>query len=134
MKNGDSKIVEFGDGSGSEKLAKKSRKLSKGLKLPKSGNSKGKNLAQSKKLLKSGNLPNFDVKKAGPSFLTLKARAAFNRLQLAFTKALILWHFDPKYHIWIETDVSGYAIGRMLSQLAFETRPDGVVIKTNLGQ
>ena len=87
-----------------EKLLK-IRKLSKSQKLAKSR----------KKLLKSGNLPNFNAKKNKPSFLTPNARTAFNYLQLAFTKALILWHFDPKCHIWIETDTSGYTIGGVLS-------------------
>ena len=44
-----------------------SQKLAKSQKLSKSGKSKGK---KSKKLLKSGNLPNFDAKDSGPSFLT----------------------------------------------------------------
>ena len=81
----------------------KTRKLSKGLKLSKSRNSKDKKLDKSKKLLKSSNSPNFNTKKAGPSFLTSKARGVFNYLQLVFTKALILWHFDPECHIWIKT-------------------------------
>ena len=34
-----------------------------------------------------------------------------------FLKAPILHHFDPERHIWIETDVSGYAIGGVLNQL-----------------
>ena len=34
-----------------------------------------------------------------------------------FFKAPILGHFDPKRHIRIETDASGYAIGGVLSQL-----------------
>ena len=34
-----------------------------------------------------------------------------------FLKAPILHHFDPKCHIRIETDASGYAIGGVLSQL-----------------
>ena len=88
-------LEEIGDGKGGdsiggEELAKKLRKSSKGLKLFKLGNSKGKNLAKSKKLSKSGNSPNFNAKKAGSSFLTPKARATFNRLQLAFIEALIL--------------------------------------------
>ena len=87
--NGDSEVAIFGDGGGGE-LAKKSEKLSK------SGNSKGKKLAKSKKPSKSGNSPIFDAKKAGPTFLNLEARATFNCLQLAFTKAPIFWHFDPK--------------------------------------
>ena len=84
------KIVKFSVDGGSEKLVKKSRKLSKGLKLSKSGNSKSKKLAKSKKPTKSRNSPNSNAKKAGPSFLTPKARVAFNRLRLAFIKALIL--------------------------------------------
>ena len=51
VKNGNGEIVEFGV-SDSEELAKKSEKLLKGLKLSKLGNSKGKNLAKSKKLSK----------------------------------------------------------------------------------
>ena len=84
-------------------------------------------MAKSKKLSKNGNSPNFDAKKAGPSFLTPEARAAFNRLRLAFTEAPILQHFDPKCHIRIKTDTSSYVIGGVLSQLASGTSPDGVV-------
>ena len=101
---------------------------------PKTGRSESKKSAKSKKLSKSGNLPNFDAKEAGPSFLTPGAREAFNRLRLAFTKAPILQHFDPECHIWIETDASGYAIGGVLSQLASGTSPDRVVTKADLGQ
>ena len=72
---------ECGNGVGSEEFAKTSEQLSKGLKSSKLGNLKGKNLAKSKKLSKSRNSPNFDVKKAGPSFLTPKAKAVFNRLR-----------------------------------------------------
>ena len=52
-----------------------------------------------------------------PKFLTSKAKKAFNCLRQAFTKAPILQHFDPEYHIRIETNTSGYAIGGVLSQL-----------------
>ena len=52
---------------------------------------------------------------AGTSFLTPKARAAFNRLRLAFTKAPILQHFDLECHIRIKTNASGYAISGVLS-------------------
>ena len=90
VENGDGEVVRFGIGGGGEELAKKSEKLSKNLKLFKSRNSKGKKLAKSKKPSKSGNSPNFDVKEAGSSFLTPKARAVFNCLRLAFTKASIL--------------------------------------------
>ena len=47
---------------------------------------------------------------------------------------MIIRHFDPEYHIWIETDALGYAIGGVLSQLDSKTRPDEVVIKTDLDQ
>ena len=52
-------------------------------------------------------------------FLILYVKEAFNQLRQAFTKALILWHFDPEYHIQIKTDASGYAIWKILSQLIF---------------
>ena len=48
------------------------------------------------------------------SFLTSNARRAFTQLRQTFTKAPILQHFDSKRHIWIETDVSGCAIGDVL--------------------
>ena len=38
-------------------------------------------------------------------------------MRQTFNEAPILQHFDPKCHIRIETDVSGYAIGGVLSQL-----------------
>ena len=79
------------DGVGSVEIAKKSRKskgqkTSKSRNLSKSEKSKGK---KSKKPSKSRNSPNFDIKDSGPSFLTPKARSAFNCLRLAFTKDLI---------------------------------------------
>ena len=98
----------------SEKLIKIG-KLLKGLKLSKSRNSNGKKLAKSKKPSKSGNLFNFNGKEADLSFLIPKARIAFNRLQLAFTKAPILWYFDLQCHIWIKTNTLGYAISDVLS-------------------
>ena len=65
------------------KYAKKLEKLKKSSKSQKSAKLR-------KNLSKSGNLSSFDAKNNGPSFLTPKARAAFNRLRLTFTKALIL--------------------------------------------
>ena len=56
-----------------------------------------------------------------PSFLTPDARRAFTQLRQAFTEALILRHFDPERHIRIKTDVSGYVIGSVLSQMTSET-------------
>ena len=111
--------VGNGDGSsnGSKRVEPKTRrsesqKLAKSQKSSKSGKSKGK---KSEKSSKSGNLSNFNAKNSGPSFLTPKARSAFNCLRLAFTKALILEHFDPECHIRIKTVALGYAIGGVLS-------------------
>ena len=125
---------------GGDELIEKCGKLSKTGKLSKSGKpksekmSKSRNSAKSgKKSSKSGNSTNSDATEDGPKFLTPNARTAFNRLRLAFTEAPILRHFDPECHIRIETDASGYAIGGVLSQLASETRPDGIVTKTDLG-
>ena len=58
----------------------------------------------------------FKSKKAvGSDFFTPGARLAFTKLRQAFVKAPILHHFDPERHIRVETDVSGSAIGRVLS-------------------
>ena len=56
-------------------------------------------------------------------FLTPEARLAFTRLRQAFTEATILHHFDPKRHIPIAKDASGYAIGGVLSWLTSDQRP-----------
>ena len=90
--HGNSKVVGFGVGGGGEELAKKlgkskSQNLVKSQKLSKLGKSK---IEKSKKPSKSGNSPNFDATETGLSFLTPKAKTAFNRLWLAFTKAPIL--------------------------------------------
>ena len=75
-----------------------------------------KKSAKSKSRTKSrylGNSNNSEESK----FLTYDTKKAFNHLRQAFTKAPILQHFDPECHIRIETDASGYAIGRVLNQL-----------------
>ena len=133
VEGGDESIEKCGKSSKTEKLSK-SQKLSKSGKSKSEKTSKFQNLAKSgKKSSKSGNSTNSDAMENGPKFLIPDARTAFNRLRLAFTEAPILRHFDPECHIRIETDASGYAIGGVLSQLASETRPDGVVTKTDLG-
>ena len=124
--NSNGKIDGF-SGHGVE-YAKKSRKL-KGQKTSKSR----KSVKSEKNSSKSWNSPNFGATKTESSFLTLKARAPFNCLRLAFTQAPIFQHFDPKCYIWIETDALGYIIGNVLSKLAFETSSNGVVTKTDLG-
>ena len=50
-------------------------------------------------------------------YLIPDAKQAFTQLRQAFTKAPVLRYFDPKCHLRIETDASGYAIGGLLSQL-----------------
>ena len=67
-------------------------------------------------------------------FLTPKARLAFAQLKQAFVKAPIFYHFNPESHNRIEIDVLDYAIGGVLSQLFFGTRPDEIVTKTDFGQ
>ena len=50
-------------------------------------------------------------------YLTSNTRWTFTQLRQAFIKASILRHFDPEYHIRIDTDASSYVIGGVLSQL-----------------
>ena len=71
-----------------------------------------------------------------PTFLTLNIKKVFNQLRLAFIKAPIFRHFDLKSHICIETDASSYAIGRMLSQLNFDsdTSPNDPNLKSDFNQ
>lgn len=52
-------------------------------------------------------------------FLISDAKEAFNQLWQTFIKALFLQHFNPNCHIRIETNVSGYILGKILSQLIF---------------
>ena len=68
-----------------------------------------------RKMSKSKNLSK--SKMVGSNFPTLGAKLAFTKMRQAFLKAAILHHFNPERHIRIETDVSGYAIGGVLSQL-----------------
>ena len=69
--------------------------------------------SKSKNLFKS-------QKTVGLDFLTPGAKLAFTELRQTFLKAPILYHFDPDRHIRIETDVSSYAIGGVLSQLTLD--------------
>ena len=68
-------------------------------------------------LIKSKNhdFPNSKTEEARTGFLTPKTKLAFTQLRQAFVEAPILYHFDPKRHIRIETDASSYAIGGLLS-------------------
>ena len=51
------------------------------------------------------------------NYLISDTKRAFNQLRQAFTKAPIFQHFDLKQFIRVQTDVSGYIIGGLLSQL-----------------
>ena len=53
-------------------------------------------------------------------YLTPDTKQAFTQLRQVFTKAPILQHFNPEYHIRIETDASGYAISGVVSQLTLD--------------
>ena len=53
----------------------------------------------------------------GLNSFTFKARLAFTKLRQVFVKTLIFYHFDLEYYIQIETNVSGYSIGEIFSQL-----------------
>ena len=66
---------------------------------------------------KKGRKTSKSQRTVGSDFLTPGTKLTFIELRQAFLKALIFHHFDPERHIRIETDVSGYAIGRVLSQL-----------------
>ena len=81
---------------------------------------KGKNQAKttkSKILIKSKNhdFPKSRTEEAGMGFFTPKARLVFTQLRQAFVEAPILHHFDLESHIQMETDLSGYTIGSVLS-------------------
>ena len=72
------------------------------------------------KTTKSKNLSKSKNTVGSSDFLTPKAKLAFIELRQVFLKALILHHFDLERHIRIETNVSGYAIGGVLSQLTLD--------------
>lgn len=85
--------------------------------------SKNEVLSRKNNYIESGkdNNNNKTVRKnGGTSYLTPKAKIAFAKWKKAFIKALILYHFQPNWYIWIEIDVSGYAIGGVISQLTLE--------------
>ena len=67
------------------------------------------NLSKNENSRKLTHVPNIGGMEES-NFLTFDAKKAFNFFQLAFIKAPILQHFNLKFHIQIETDISGYAI------------------------
>ena len=63
---------------------------------------KGQTICKSKNTIKS-------------EFFILRARLMFIELRQVFVKAPIFHYFNLKCYIWIETDISGYAIDEVLS-------------------
>lgn len=53
-------------------------------------------------------------------FLISEARLTFAKLRQVFIKASIFHYLDQKYHIWFKTNISRYAIGRILNQLTLD--------------
>ncbi len=92
-----------------KELAQKSRKSKKTAKSKKCIRAEKSEVSQATNLSSQSGL-----------FLTSEGRKAFTKLRQAFIEAPILNHFDPERHIQIETDVSGYAIGGILSQLTLD--------------
>ena len=82
------------------------------------GKADDRNLSKSKK---SKNAKSGIQTRAGatgePIFLTPGNKKTFNQLKQALTKAPISQYFDLECYIRIETNASGYALGRVLSQL-----------------
>ena len=94
------------------------------------------NSSKNEKSRNSTRVPNIGAT-GEPNFLTPDAKKAFNHLRLAFIKAPILRHFDPKSHIRIEINASGYAIGGVLSQLNLDSDAppnDSNLNKSDFGQ
>ena len=91
--------------------------------------------SKSRKLFKSRNPRNSRAMEK-PKFLISKARGIFNYLKQAFTKTSILQHFDLEHYIWIRTNISGYAIDGILSQLTLDhlILSDLIFSKSDFGQ
>ena len=53
-------------------------------------------------------------------FLTTDVKRLFTKLRQVFIKVLILNHFDLERYIQMGTDVLGYAIDRIFSQLILD--------------
>lgn len=64
----------------------------------------------------------------GLLFFISKAGIALIRFRKAFTKVLILYHFNLKYYIQIETDTSGFVMSGIFCELTLghmtNTNPD----------
>ena len=84
---------------------------------------KGQKMAKSKKWIhakKAEASRTRNLNSQSGAFFTTDARKTFTELRQAFIEAPILNHFNLEHHIRIETDVLGYAIGRIFSQLTLD--------------
>ena len=54
------------------------------------------------------------------NFFIFRTRLTFTKLRQTFIKALIFYHFDPKYHIQIEIYALGYVISGVFSQVTLD--------------
>ena len=59
-------------------------------------------------------------KKTGPFNWPTSADQALSKLKACFEGASVLQHYNLKKPMWMKTDVSEFAIGRVLSQLSEE--------------
>ena len=64
-------------------------------------------------------------------FFIFKAKKAFIHLKKIFTKVSILYYFDPKHYIRIETNALEYAIDQILSQITLDQSLSNYVIYEN---
>ena len=62
-----------------------------------------------------GNIKKYVKAARGFYYLIPATKKAFNHLWHTFTQMFILQHFDPEWHIRIETDASGYAMSGVLN-------------------
>lgn len=104
-----------------------------------SGGADGDRSRSNKKLFKSkkSTIPGNNRATKELKFLTSSVRKALNLLRQAFIKAPILQHFDLEYYIQIKTNVSGYAIRSILSQLTFNQlilKANQILINSDFGQ
>lgn len=105
------------DGADNDDIGGKKENLSSIRELKNSAKSKKSNLIKTYKPdLAKAQISNF-VNSFKTDFLIPGVKEAFIHLQKAFTKTLILYHFKPKYHMYIKYDLSGFIIDRIVYYL-----------------
>ena len=65
-------------------------------------------------------------------FLIPNAKKAVNYLRQVFIKVSMLQNYNLKSLIWIETNTSGYAIGRILNQLNLNSNISSNKLNSNI--